>query len=416
MRNPWDTLQKILNHPEPPGYRRTVPRPRPKLDPFLPVIHQILEGDKKVPRKQRHTTRRIFERLRDEYGYTGGKTVVKEAVSAWRRTRAEVFVPLAHRPGFAQVDFGQAEVISSGMVAKGRHLREFEAALAEHLGVKHAIAVSSCTTGLMLAYKCLGLQGDVVIPSFTFMATASSLVWAGLRPVFGDVDAQTTNLDPAAAEAAITPETSAIVVVHNFGNPADIDAFRAIADRHGLKLIFDAAHGFGTLYRGAPVGAQGHAQVFSMSPTKLLIAGEGGLITTNDDETAEQLRFGREYGNSGNYDSAFAGFNARMPEFNALLGLKGLRGLEASARRRNEVAALYREELGCLSGLTFQEVRPGNRSSFKDFSIVVDPEAFGLTCDELAAALGAENIDTRKYYDPPVHRQTAYRRYADGRP
>ena len=319
-------------------------------------------------------------------------------------------------PDFTELAEGVQGCLSSGMVTKGRHLREFEAALAEHLGVKHAIAVSSCTTGLMLAYQCLGLRGDVVIPSFTFMATASSLVWAGLRPVFGDVDAGTTNLDPAAAEAAITPETSAIVVVHNFGNPADIDAFQAIADRHGLKLIFDAAHGFGTLYRGAPVGAQGHAQVFSMSPTKLLIAGEGGLISTNDDEAAERLRFGREYGNSGNYDSAFAGFNARMPEFNALLGLKGLRGLEAGARRRNEVAALYREELGRLPGLAFQEVRPGNRSSFKDFSLVVDPDAFGLTRDELATALDAENIDTRKYYDPPVHRQTAYRRYADGRP
>jgi transposase len=114
----WDTLQKILNHPEPPGYRRTVPRPRPKLDPFLPVIHQILEDDKKVHKKQRHTARRLFERLRDEYGYTGGKTVVTEAVSAWRRTRAEVFVPLTHRPGEAQVDFGEAEVVLDGQAAK----------------------------------------------------------------------------------------------------------------------------------------------------------------------------------------------------------------------------------------------------------------------------------------------------------
>jgi transposase len=114
----WDTLQKILNHTEPPGYRRTAPRPRPKLDPFLPVIHQILEDDKKVHKKQRHTVRRIFERLRDEYGYTGGKTVVTEAVSAWRRTRAEVFVPLTHRPGQAQVDFGEAEIVLDGQAAK----------------------------------------------------------------------------------------------------------------------------------------------------------------------------------------------------------------------------------------------------------------------------------------------------------
>src|SRR4051794_5282163 len=114
----WDTLTKILAHPAPPGYRRTKPRPRPKLDPFLPVIHQILEGDKKAPRKQRHTARRIFERLRDEYGYTGGSTVVKDAVRAWRRTRTEVFVPLTHPPGEAQVDFGEAEVVLDGRAAK----------------------------------------------------------------------------------------------------------------------------------------------------------------------------------------------------------------------------------------------------------------------------------------------------------
>src|SRR3954454_13392996 len=114
----WDTLQKILNHPEPPGYRRTAPRPKPKLDPFLPVIHQILGDDKKAPRKQRHTARRIFERLRDEHGYTGGLTIVKEVVAAWRTRSAEVFVPLAHRPGEGQVDFGQAEVILDGRPTK----------------------------------------------------------------------------------------------------------------------------------------------------------------------------------------------------------------------------------------------------------------------------------------------------------
>src|SRR3954467_5695069 len=114
----WDTLQKILSHPEPPGYRRTMPRPKPKLDPFLPVIHQILEEDKKAPRKQRHTAKRVFERLRDEHGYTGGKSIVKQAVAAWRGSHAEVFVPLAHRPGEARVDFGEAEVTLDGQPTK----------------------------------------------------------------------------------------------------------------------------------------------------------------------------------------------------------------------------------------------------------------------------------------------------------
>jgi dTDP-4-amino-4,6-dideoxygalactose transaminase len=319
-------------------------------------------------------------------------------------------------PSLADLAEGARNILTSGMVTKGQHLHDFEAAVAEHLDVKHAIAVSSCTTGLMLTYQGLALAGDVIVPSFTFMATVSALLWAGLRPVFADVDVGTTNLDPAAAEVAITPETSAIVAVHNFGNPADIAALQAVADRHGLKLIFDAAHGFGALYQGVPVGPEGDAHVYSLSPTKLLIAGEGGIVATNDDSLAQNIRVGREYGNSGNYDSAFAGINARMPEFNALLGIHSLALLQDAARRRNEVAALYHEELGTLPGVSFQEVCAGNRSSYKDFSITVEPNAFGLTRDELALALAAENVDSRKYYDPPVHQQTAYRRYDDGRP
>lgn len=315
-------------------------------------------------------------------------------------------------PSFADMAAETEAILASGMVTKGRHLRAFEEAAANHLGARNAVAVSSCTTGLMLTYKGLGLTGDVVVPSFTFMATVSSLVWAGLRPVFADVNFDTTNLDPAAAEAAITPDTTAIIAVHNFGNPADIDALEAVARSHGLRLIFDAAHGFGALYQGKPVGPQGDAHVYSLSPTKLLIAGEGGIVATDNDELADRIRMGREYGNSGNYDSAFAGINARMPEFNALMGSESLRNLEQASRRRNEVAALYRKELGELPGVGFQEAREGNRNSFKDFSITIDPDGFGMSRDDLAVALEAENIDTRKYYDPPVHRQTAYQRFA----
>jgi dTDP-4-amino-4,6-dideoxygalactose transaminase len=316
-------------------------------------------------------------------------------------------------PNFEEFADGVEEITRSGMVTKGQCLKEFEEAVAEHLNVKHAVGVSSCTTGLMLAYQGLGLTGEVVVPSFTFMASVSAMIWAGLRPVFADVDAGTANLDPARVEEAITPNTSAIVAVHIFGNPADIGALEKIARRHGLRLIFDAAHGFGSLYQGAPVGPQGDAQVYSLSPTKLVVAGEGGIVATNDDDLADKIRIGREYGNSGDYDSAFAGFNARMPEFNALLGLHSLRRLESNARRRNEVASIFREELG-LPGISFQEVRSGNRISYKDFSCTIDPDLFGLTRDELATALAAENIDTRKYYFPPVHRQTAYSQFSPG--
>lgn len=317
-------------------------------------------------------------------------------------------------PDYSDLLDGMRSILRTGMVTKGRYLQEFEQAIADHLHVRHAVGVSSCTSGLMLTYRGLGLTGDVVVPSFTFMATVSSLVWCGLRPVFADVDRKTTNLDPEAAEAAITPQTSAIVAVHNFGNPADISALTSIAKKHKLSLIFDAAHGFGALYQGEPVGNQADAQVFSLSPTKLLITGEGGIIATNDDELAARLRMGREYGNDGNYDSAFAGLNARMPEFNALMGLYSLGMLEGAAESRNETANYYHEMLGRLPGIEFQHVEPVNRHSYKDFSITIDPDRFGLSRDQLAEALAAENIDTRKYYEPPAHRQHAYRPFYNG--
>lgn len=329
------------------------------------------------------------------------------------RERKNIVRPVL--PDYSRMSVEIQEILASGMVTKGKYLEQFERQVAAHLGVKHAVGVSSCTTGLMLTYQGLGLTGEVVVPSFTFMATVSAMLWCGLKPVFADVDPGTTNLDPAAAEAAITPDTSAIVAVHNFGNPAEIEALQNMAARHGLKLIFDAAHGFGSLYRGEPVGKQGDAQVYSLSPTKLLIAGEGGIVATNDDALAEKIRLGREYGNNGKYDSAFAGFNARMPEFNALLGLHSLEMLEQAARTRNETAALYQETLGRLPGIGFQKVNPGDRCSYKDFSITIDPLAFGLTRDELARALNAEGVDTRTYYDPPVHRQAAYQRFWDGK-
>jgi dTDP-4-amino-4,6-dideoxygalactose transaminase len=315
-------------------------------------------------------------------------------------------------PDFEALAPEMRDVLASGLLSKGRHLRDFEEALAAHLGVRHAVAVSSGTTGLMLTYQALGLKGEVVVPSFTFMATVSALVWVGARPVFADVNAATTNLDPEAAESVMTDKTSAVVAVHNHGNPADVDGLRSLAERHGVRLVFDAAHALGSLYEGTPVGPQGDANVFSLSFTKLLVAGEGGVVATNDDALAEQVRFGREYGNTGHYDSAFAGLNGRMGELAALLALRGLPRLEAGARHRNRLAELYREELGDLPGIGFQRVRAGDRSSYKDFSVTVEAGAFGLTRDELAAALEAENVETRKYYDPPAHRHTAYRRFA----
>ena len=315
-------------------------------------------------------------------------------------------IPIARPtlPEYSELADQFRNIVQTGILTKGSYLRDFEEMVSEHLGVEHAVAVSSCTSGLMLTYQAARLRGDVVVPSFTFMATVGALRWAGLRPVFADVGRDTINLDPRSAEAAITPSTTAIVATHNFGNPAEIEDLQTLADRHNLSLIFDAAQAFGSLYRGRPVGPQGDAQVFSLSPTKLVVAGEGGIVATKDHEIAERVRIGREYGNRGDYDSAVPGINARLTELNALLGQHGLKQLESAARHRNKIASLYREQLSGLPGVAFQEVRDGDRSSYNYFAIVIDPEVFGLTRDDLAAVLAAENIETRKYYDPPVHR------------
>lgn len=301
------------------------------------------------------------------------------------------------------------EIFATGMLTKGKYLRQFEERLAEYLGVKHAVCVSSCTLGLALTYQGLGLRDEVIVPSFTFMATVHPLVWLNATPVFVDIDPHSWNIDPAKVEEAVTSRTTGIVAVHNFGNPADVEILEEIAHRYHLKLVFDAAHGFGTLYQGKPVGRFGDAEVFSLTPTKLLVAGEGGVVATNDDILAKHIRTGREYGNDGHYGSDFPGLNARMPEFNAILGIKSLEMLEENAERRNQLVKRFRERLERLPGIAFQTIRPGNRCSYKDLSVLIDENAFGLTRDQLAQALEAENIDTRKYHDPPVHTHRTYR-------
>ena len=304
-----------------------------------------------------------------------------------------------------------AEAVGSRMVTNSKHVREFEKAIVEALDVRHALCVSSCTSGITLLLRGLGLSGEVIVPSFTFTATVDAVICAGCIPVFVDVDEKTMVLDSDATDKAVTPRTCAILAVHNFGRPAPVERLEEIARAHGIRLFFDAAHGMGTLRRGRPVGGFGDAEAFSLSPTKLVIAAEGGIVTTELNEIAEAIRVGRNYGNLENYDCAFPGLSARMSELNAILGLASLRRLDPGVRTRNEIAAFYRERLGNLPGISFQTIDPEDRSSYKDFIIVVDEANFDLSRDVLAEAMRAENIDTRRYYDPPCHRMTAFSQY-----
>jgi dTDP-4-amino-4,6-dideoxygalactose transaminase len=311
-------------------------------------------------------------------------------------------------PDYSLLEDDVKECFRTGMLTAGPRALEFEKRLADHLGVAHAVCVSSCTTGLILAYQALGLKGEVIVPSFTFMATVHPLAWNGVTPVFADVDPETWNLDPVQVEKLITSETTGIVGVHLLGTPAAVRDLQDIADRHSLKLAFDGAHGFGALHQGRPLGGHGNVEVFSATPTKVLNAVEGGVVTTNDDALAEHVRVARNYGNPGDYGSDFPGLNARMPEFNAILGMRSLDMLEANVGRRQEIAAVFYERLGPL-GITFQRIEEGDRSSYKEFSMLVNEAEFGLSRDGLARALKEDGIDSRFYYDPPVHDHKAYR-------
>ena len=291
---------------------------------------------------------------------------------------------------------------NSGLVAR------LEAAAAERLGAKHCVAVSSCTSGLMMVLRALGLSGEVIVPSFTFFATGHAILWNGLTPAFANSELDTWNVSPSDIERKITEKTSAILAVHLYGNPCDIPALESLAQRHGLKLIFDAAHAFGSAYRGSPIGSFGDAEVFSLSPTKLLVAGEGGLVTTGDAKLAAAVRAMRNYGDIGAYNPDWLGLNARMTEFNAALALRCLPLIDTKVRRRNSIAQTYTEILSSLPGVRFQKTHPQDTNTYKDYSIHITPEVLGMTRDELANALLNQNIETKKYFYPPLHQQSLY--------
>lgn len=289
-----------------------------------------------------------------------------------------------------------------GKLTKGPLLDELEEQLADRLGVAHAIGVSSCTTGLMLTLQAIGAGGSVVLPSFTFSATAHAAAWNGLTPVFAECDAHTLQLDPADAESRLAQShAGAILATHVFGAPAPIDALTELATRRGVPLVFDAAHGLGTMYQGRQVGGFGDAEVFSMSPTKLVVAGEGGVVATNDAGIADTIRKGRDYG------VELPGLNARLSEFHAATALVSLERLDEHVATRRALADRYAAGLDGIPGVRTPDVADGDVANYKDFTVVFD-EAFGLDRDTIHAALEHEHIETRRYFWPPVHRLPAY--------
>ncbi len=312
------------------------------------------------------------------------------------------------------------KILATGQLTKGPELLAFEQECATYLGVKRCIGVSSCTSGLMLALQALRRRTSseiekprIAVPSFTFMASVSALVWAGFEPEFVEVEEASMNLCLDDLRTVVSnPEVVGVLAVHCFGNPVPTEALREICEQADVRLIFDAAHGFGSIVEGVPVGQAGWCQVYSMTPTKMIVAGEGGIVATNDEVLAQELILAREYGNDGAYGSAMPGLNARLSELHCALGRESLKLIEEVVANRNLAAEHLQAALQSIPGLGFQTITPNSRTTYKDFTITIDPEQFGCSRESVVWALAAEGIPSRLYFSPPCHQHDAYRSYS----
>ncbi|MBI2644502.1 MAG: DegT/DnrJ/EryC1/StrS family aminotransferase [Candidatus Wildermuthbacteria bacterium] len=313
-------------------------------------------------------------------------------------------------PKLASLQGKLKDVFRTGMLTNAKYVREFENRCAEYLGVKHAIAVANGTSALMLALTCLDMKGEVILPSFTYSSDGHVLLWCGVKPKFADIDPATLNLDPESIERSITSRTQAIMPTHVFGNPCEIDAIGKIARKHNVKVIYDGAHAFGSVYHGKSVLGFGDVSIVSLTPTKTLTTGEGGLLIVNDEKLARKMKLGRYNGDSENRNEEFLGITARMDELSAILGIEGLKIFPKMQRRRLHLVELYRRELHGLPGITFQKISSGSISAYKDLVILVDKEKFGISRDELIGELRKKNIETKAYFYP-IHKKKVYERY-----
>lgn len=303
-----------------------------------------------------------------------------------------------------------AAVLDSGIFTNdGPAVRELEARLAAFFDVEHVIAFCNGTAALEAAVRVAGLEGEVLVPSFTFVATAHALTAHGIRPVFCDIDPRTHNVDPSRLEELITPRTNGILGVHVWGRPCDTEALASIAGRHGLTLLFDAAHAFGCSHRGKMIGGFGCAEVFSFHATKVFQTFEGGAIATNDGRLAQAARLLRNFGFAG-YDRVIeVGTNGKMTEVSAAMGLAGLEAFPSVLSINARHHAAYRHRLNNVPGLSVARYDETERCNYQYVVVEVNQAEAGMTRDQLVQILWAENVLARRYFYPGCHRMEPYR-------
>lgn len=300
------------------------------------------------------------------------------------------------------------EVLESRWLTNdGRWVQEFERRIAETVGVRHCVAMCNGTTALQIAIRAAKLSGEVIVPSFTFVATAHALQWLGITPVFGDID-ETYCLDPIRIEELITPRTSGIIGVHLWGHTCNVEALTTICERHNLALLFDAAHAFGCSRNGIMVGRFGRAEVFSFHATKFLNTFEGGAVVTDDNEFANSCRAMRNFGFTGEDEVSSLGINGKMNEVEAVMGLTSLDHIEEIIETNRNNYLKYRRELEDIPGLSLMSYADNEKNNFQ-YIVVEIRENAGVSRDLLHDLFQAEGILARRYFYPGCHRLEPYR-------
>lgn len=298
---------------------------------------------------------------------------------------------------------------SKWITNNGSFHKQLEKELAAYLKVSYVSLFTNGTLPLITALQALRITGEVITTPYSFVATTHALWWNGIKPVFVDIDPQTGNIDPDKIEAVITPKTTAIMPVHVYGKPCDTKRIQEIADKYGLKVIYDAAHAFGVEVDGESLLNAGDMSTLSFHATKVYNTIEGGALVMHDEKTKQRIDYLKNFGFAGETEVVAPGINSKMDEMRAAYGLLNLKQVDAAIEARHQVAVKYREALRSVKGLSFMEDMPGVRHNYSYFPIFVDAEKYGMTRDELYFKMKGENVLGRRYFYPLISEFSTYR-------
>lgn len=305
---------------------------------------------------------------------------------------------------------------SKWITNNGQFHQKLEAALAEYLKVPYVSLFTNGTLPLLTALQALRITGEVITTPYSFVATTHALWWNGIKPVFVDIDPSTGNIDPQKIEAAITPRTTAILPVHVYGKPCDTETIQAIADKYGLKVIYDAAHAFGVKVNGESLLNAGDMSTLSFHATKVFNTIEGGAMVMHDEKTKQRIDYLKNFGFANEVEVVGPGINSKMDEIRSAYGLLNLKQVDAAIAARQKVTVAYRNALQNVDGISFWDDMPGVRHNYSYFPIFVDAKKYGMTRDELYIKMKEQGVWGRRYFYPLISEFSTYRGLESSRP